>query len=201
MTKIFLYSYFSYFWNYSHFGGYSLVFLLNFLTSYYVCDVSLAIDTLFTWFVRNILAQYQIIMHRFQQVATKCNEYARNGNAIGSNQYNEPQKYFTPIIACIQYHRQTLGLAERLNQVYGEIIFIKFIIVCSEICSLVFSVSRPNYSMFDAVYKALFLTAVTLQLSLYCYNGQRIKDEVFKENYMYPILRHFPHFKNLHPAI
>ncbi|XP_037820239.1 odorant receptor 45a-like [Lucilia sericata] len=167
----------TYFWNYTHIGGYSIVFLLNFLTSYYVCDVSLAIDTLFTWFVRNILAQFQILMHRFHQVADQCNKDARQGTGPGSTQYREPKKFFSAIIKCIQYHRQTLALADRLNQVYGEIIFIKFIIVCSEICSLVFSVSRPNYSMFDAVYKALFLTAVTLQLSLYCYNGQRIKDE------------------------
>ncbi|KAI8122549.1 Odorant receptor 45a [Lucilia cuprina] len=167
----------SYFWNYTHIGGYSIVFLLNFLTSYYVCDVSLAIDTLFTWFVRNILAQFQILMHRFQLIAKECNKDASNGTGPGSSQYRNPKKYFWPIIKCIQYHRKTLALAERLNQVYGEIIFIKFIIVCSEICCLVFSVSRPNYSVFDAVYKVLFLTAVTLQLSLYCYNGQRIKDE------------------------
>ncbi|KAM7345984.1 odorant receptor 45a-like [Cochliomyia hominivorax] len=163
----------TYFWDYSHIGGYSIVFILNFLTCYYVCDVSLAIDTLFIWFVRNILAQYQILMHRFHQVAIKCNEYANHD----TEQYNEPKKFFAPIITCIQYHRKTLALAERLNHVYGEIIFIKFIIVCSEICSLVFSVSRPNYSLFDAVYKALFLTSVALQLNLYCYNGQRIKDE------------------------
>ncbi|XP_065366797.1 odorant receptor 45a-like [Calliphora vicina] len=167
----------TYFWNYSHIGGYSIVFLLNFLTSYYVCDVSLAIDTLFTWFVRNILAQFQILIYRFQQIAIECNNDAVQGTGLDSSQYRHPKKHFTTIIQCIQYHRQTLELAERLNQVYGEIIFIKFIIVCSEICSLVFSVSRPNYSLFDAVYKAMFLCAVTLQLSLYCYNGQRIKDE------------------------
>lgn len=159
-------------------GGYSIVFLLNFLTCFYVCDVSLAIDTLFTWFVRNILAQFQIVQHRFQLIANKCNEDAKQGTGLSSYQYHDQKRYFSSIISCIQYHRQTLDLAERLNQFYGEIIVIKFIIICSEICSLVFSVSSPNDSIFDAVYKVLFLTAVALQLSLYCYYGQRIKDEV-----------------------
>ena len=149
-----------------------MVFFVNFISCYYVCDVSLAIDTLFTWFARNILAQYQILIKRFQQTAAICKEH--NHSATGSIS----EKFFTSFITSVQHHRQTLALAERLNQVYGEIIFIKFIIVCTEICSLVFIVSRPNYSIFDAVYKVLFLTAVTLQLSLYCYNGQRIKDEV-----------------------
>ena len=143
-----------------------MVFFINFICCYYVCDVSLAIDTLFTWFARNILAQYQISIKRFQQTAVTCKEP------------NHSEKFFTSFVTSIQHHRQTLALAERLNQVYGEIIFIKFIIVCTEICCLVFIVSRPNYSIFDAVYKVLFLSAVTLQLSLYCYNGQRIKDEV-----------------------
>lgn len=128
--------------------------------------------------MRNILAQFKILIYRFQQIALECNKDAVQGTGLGSSQYQHPKKHFTPIAQCIQGHRQTLELAERLNQVYGEIIFIKFIIVCSEFCSLVFSVSRPNYSIFDALYKALFLCSLTLQLSLYCYNGQRIKDEV-----------------------
>lgn len=151
-----------------------MVFFLNFASCYYVCVVALAIDTLFTWFTRNILAQYQILIKRFQQTAALCTEITRSGNARYSDQH------FTSLTTSVQHHCQTLALAERLNQVYGEIIFIKFIILCLEICCLVFIVSRPNDSLVDIVYKVFFLSSLTIQLSIYCYYGQRIKDEVRK---------------------
>ncbi|TMW45578.1 hypothetical protein DOY81_009342 [Sarcophaga bullata] len=34
-----------------------------------------------------------------------------------------------------------------------------------------------NESLVIVAYKFVYLTAVTIQLSVYCYNGQRIKDE------------------------
>lgn len=162
-----------------------LVYVLNAFTVYYVCVVSLAIDTLFSWFVTNIIAQFHIICYRFECLALKCIENTTNSLQLELN-----------FKSCLQYHHEILQLSEKLNQVYGEIIFIKFIIVCTEICSLVFRVERPNDSVADVVYKCLFLSAVAVQLVLYCYNGQRIRDEVkfnfphylqiFKEYFILP---------------
>ncbi|XP_037823912.1 odorant receptor 45a-like [Lucilia sericata] len=77
----------------------------------------------------------------------------------------------------IKYHCQTLKLTKKLKQIYSEIIFIEFTIVCMEICSLVFRVTRPNDSAGEVAYKCLFFTAVAVQLYIYCYNGQRLEDE------------------------
>ncbi|XP_037823910.1 odorant receptor 45a-like [Lucilia sericata] len=161
----------SYFWDYSHLSGYSLVFMLNGFTVYFVCVVSLALDSLFSWFVSNISAQFHILSHRFENLALNYSD-----TTITQDQ----QIFLKSLVSCIKYHRQTLQLAETLNQVYGEIIFIKCTIVCIEICSLVFRASRPHDSLAEAAYKSLFLCAVALQLILYCYNGQRIKDESFQ---------------------
>ncbi|KAM7342812.1 odorant receptor 45a-like isoform 1-T1 [Cochliomyia hominivorax] len=163
----------TYFWNHTHLSGFSVVYVMNAFSDYFTCAASLAIDTLFSWFVSNITAQFHIICYRFQQLALKCSESVNrlHQQQQQQNDLNENFQY------SIQYHRQTLLLAEKLNRVYGEIIFIKFIIVCTEICSLVFRVSRPNDSVADVAYKCAFLFAVALQLIVYCYNGQRIKDE------------------------
>ncbi|XP_037823911.1 odorant receptor 45a-like [Lucilia sericata] len=150
----------TYFWNISLLADYSLLYILNIFTVYYVCVVSLAIDTLFSWFVSNVVAQFHIIGYRFKKTALI---------------YNTDRKQI--IKSIIKYHCQTLQLAEHLNRVYSEMIFLKFTIVCIEICSLVFRVSRPSDSMGEVAYKCLFLAAVALQLILYCYNGQRVRDE------------------------
>ncbi|XP_023292690.2 odorant receptor 45a-like [Lucilia cuprina] len=162
----------SYFWDFSHLSGYSLVFMLNGFTVYFVCVVSLALDSLFSWFVSNICAQFHILCHRFEKLALNYSKTTFT--------QDQQQEFFKSLVRGVQYHRQTLQLAETLNQVYGEIIFIKCTIVCIEICSLVFRASRPHDSLAEAVYKSLFLCAVALQLILYCYNGQRIKDESFQ---------------------
>ncbi|XP_065366891.1 odorant receptor 45a-like [Calliphora vicina] len=156
----------TYFWNYSNLAGYSGVYVLNVFTVYFVCVVSLAIDTLFSWFVSNVMAQFHIIYYRFERAALTSPE--TNMTHLQQNNY---------IISCIKYHHDILKFSEKLKRVYSEIIFIKFTIVCMEICSLVFRVSRPNDSLPDTAYKCLFLCAVAIQLMVYCYNGQRIKDE------------------------
>ncbi|XP_037827782.1 odorant receptor 45a-like [Lucilia sericata] len=157
----------SYFWPHSKLPGYSLVYLWNILSIYNLFGITLAIDTLFTWLVSNISAQFHILCFRFKNTADTYS----NGKARDS------LKFLKNIKSCIQFHNQTLELTEKLNQVYGEIIFIKFIISCSEICCLVFRLSRPSESMAAAAYQCLFLITVAMQLILYCYNGQRIRDE------------------------
>ncbi|XP_046809492.1 odorant receptor 45a-like [Lucilia cuprina] len=154
----------TYFWPHTKLPGYSLVFIWNILSIYNLFGITLAIDTLFTWLVSNISAQFHILCFRFKNTA----DIYKEGDSL---------KFLKNIKSCIQFHSQTLELTEKLNQVYGEIIFIKFIISCSEICCLVFRLSRPSESMAAAAYQFLFLVTVAMQLILYCYNGQRIRDE------------------------
>ncbi|XP_065370370.1 odorant receptor 45a-like [Calliphora vicina] len=160
----------SYFWSHTKIPGYSLVYFWNMLSIYNLFGITMAIDTLFTWLVSNISAQFHILCFRFKDTANAF-DVKTSGNGY------ESLKFMKSIKSCIKYHNETLKLAEKLNQVYGEIIFIKFIISCTEICCLVFRLSRPSESLAVAAYQGLFLVTVAMQLILYCYNGQRIRDE------------------------
>ncbi|KNC21970.1 putative odorant receptor 45a [Lucilia cuprina] len=149
-------------------------------TIYNLFGITLAIDTLFTWLVSNISAQFHILCFRFKNTADIYKSSATAATTTASakaSREGDSLKFLKNIKSCIQFHSQTLELTEKLNQVYGEIIFIKFIISCSEICCLVFRLSRPSESMAAAAYQFLFLVTVAMQLILYCYNGQRIRDE------------------------
>nr|AID61243.1 odorant receptor [Calliphora stygia] len=156
----------SYFWNHTQLPGYSVVYMWDMLSIYNLVGISLAIDTLFTWLVSNISAQFHILCFRFKDTAKAFDDGT-----------NDSLKFMKSIKSCISYHNQTLKLADKLNEVYGEIIFIKFIISCSQICCLVFRLSRPIESLTAAAYQGFFLASVAIQLILYCYNGQRIRDE------------------------
>ena len=134
------------------------------LSIYHLIPITIGIDTLFLWLVNNICAQFHILFHRFKTVGAKIQ--------------NSSTKSIADLKQCLYYHSVILKLLETLNRAYGVIIFIKFIISCSEICFLAFRLSHPHDSWGMAIYQSIFLFTVALQLMLYCYNGQRIKDKV-----------------------
>uniref|UniRef100_A0A1I8NT92 Odorant receptor n=1 Tax=Stomoxys calcitrans TaxID=35570 RepID=A0A1I8NT92_STOCA len=161
----------TYFWDYHNVQGYSLVYIWDFITTYILALGSLAIDTLFSWLVCNIVAQFRILVQQFQRAAAMTLPLA-NGMVAVANAAQE-----RAIVDCIKVHIRTLQLTYDLNRLYGGIIYVKFIISGLQIGSLAFCLSRGGQSMGKVAYQFLFLTAVAIQLMMYCYNGQRIATE------------------------
>lgn len=168
----------SYFWDHHHFQGYSIAYLWNIITVYSLGFCSLAIDSLFSWLVCNIVAQFGILMQRFQQAAAATERAPPTALNAESNNIALNQAQELAIVNCIKFHNRTLKLANELSLVYGGIIFVKFLVSGIQICCLAFCLCRGTQSKATLAYQCLFLSAVALQLILYCYNGQRITDEV-----------------------
>lgn len=141
-----------------------MVYLWNMISIYFLIAITIGIDTLFLWLVSNICAQYHVLFHRFK--------------SVGQRSYINSTESIREINKCLNYHSEVLKLLRKLNRAYGIIIFLKFIISCSQICCLVFRLSHPYNSLGVAVYQTIFLLSVAIQLMLYCYNGQKIKDMV-----------------------
>ncbi|KAM7343180.1 odorant receptor 45a-like isoform 2-T2 [Cochliomyia hominivorax] len=142
----------SYYIPHSELPGYSLVYMWNFISIYHLLGITMALDTLFTWMVSNISAQFHFLCFCFKE-AGKEGHLTTKGNV-------KDLKAFSKLIkSCIESHNLVLNLAEQLNDVY------------------VFRLSRPSESMMVAAYQGVFLLTVAMQLMLYCYNGQRIRDE------------------------
>ncbi|XP_075168621.1 odorant receptor 45a-like isoform X2 [Haematobia irritans] len=177
----------TYFWNHEHVPGYSLVYIWDTFIIYFIACSAVSTDSMFSWLVCNIIAQFRILTHRLE-VASKLpltTQYTNLTNHHVDDDDENPQMgeidrnstMTEAIISCIKFHRRTLRMTIDLNNLYGAIIFVKFIVSGTQICCLAFHLVRGNNSLFNIVYLLMFLSAAALQLILYCYNGQRLKDE------------------------
>lgn len=100
--------------------------------------------------------------------------------AIG--EHNE-EKFIATIIECVKYHRRIIQMAERFNDVYKGLVFIKFLISCLQLACLSFQIPSGG-EIADLLFSLSFLISVTTQLMLYCHGGQKIQDMVnTKYNY------------------
>ncbi|XP_073813494.1 odorant receptor 45a-like [Musca autumnalis] len=176
----------TYFWNHEHVKGYSLVYIWDVFIIYFIACSAVSTESMFSWLVCNIIAQFRILMHRLelasQFVATT--QPLNVNHHVDDDDDNPEMGELDPhgtmvdaIIACVKFHRRTLRLTQELNSLYGAIIFVKFIVSGTQICCLAFHLVRGNNSLFNVAYLLMFLSAAALQLILYCYNGQRLKDE------------------------
>ncbi|XP_013098160.2 odorant receptor 45a [Stomoxys calcitrans] len=176
----------TYFWNHEHVKGYSLVYIWDMFIIYFIACSAVSTESMFSWLVCNIIAQFRILMHRLE-VASKLplqTNYVAANHHVDDDDDNPDLceidangTMMEAIINCIKFHRRTLRLTQELNSLYGAIIFVKFIVSGTQICCLAFHLVRGNNSLFNVAYLLMFLSAAALQLILYCYNGQRLKDE------------------------
>ncbi|XP_046811240.1 odorant receptor 45a-like isoform X1 [Lucilia cuprina] len=151
----------SYFWNISTPLGYSVAFVWNYIMINFLFNASVAIDTLFLWLASNIIVRFCILKERFKRAA----------------QQDLPTIMRVHIIENIKFHSSILDMAQEFDLIFGEIIFLKSIVSCTQICFLVFRFMGKYNSWIMVSYNLLFLIAVAMQLFLYCYSGQLIKEE------------------------
>ncbi|XP_075166739.1 odorant receptor 45a-like isoform X2 [Haematobia irritans] len=161
----------TYIWDYNNIQGYTIVYIWNVMTVHILAFGSVAMDSLFSWFVCNIVAQFRIVVHRFQQAAILRPLHLVDA-PVEVNAVQEQA-----IIESIKMHIRTMNMVYDLNDMFGDIIFVKFIISGVQISSLTFCLILRTHSVSNMAYLFLFLSAVAIQLMLYCYNGQRIADE------------------------
>lgn len=162
------------------YSGYALAFIWDTIAIYAVINSTLSIDTLFSWVMHNMSAQFRILNRRFKSLASTMG----NTNSPG---FRSDAKFCKSFAQCVTYHQGLLMLMETFNQVYMMIVFLKFLISCIQIAFLAFQFSRGG-EFAGQLFHLFFLLSVSTQLLLYCYGGQRLKDEVGR---IYIFLNHF----------
>ncbi|XP_073811648.1 odorant receptor 45a-like [Musca autumnalis] len=159
-------------WDFNTSYGYVLLSAWNMLRIHTVLAATMGIDTLYSWLITNIVAQFRILSYHFQQAGWTT--AAHDGSEVGVSAEQEQL-----ISDCIGLHNRIFDLVDELNRVYGTITFVKFVVSSLCCCCSIFFInaSGSSQSAFNLCYQGIFFTAVTLQLATYCYNGQRISDE------------------------
>ncbi|XP_073845613.1 odorant receptor 45a-like [Musca autumnalis] len=147
---------------------YILCFTWNVIGIYYIANGSLSIDTLYSWFVRNISAQFRILNLRYRQLSEKTVAQKAMGN------HNE-EAFIKSLIDCVHYHRRIIQMSDRFSEVYKGLVFIKILVICMQLAGLSFIIPLGG-EIADQLFNLFFLIAVTTQLMLYCHGGQKIQD-------------------------
>ncbi|XP_005191885.2 odorant receptor 45a-like [Musca domestica] len=154
---------------------YAACFTWNFIGIYYIVNGSLSIDTLYSWIVSNISAQFRILNLHYHQLSQNIIAHKAMGN------HNE-EKFLKSIIDCVKYHRRIIQMSERFSEVYKVLVFFKFLVSCLQLACLSFIIPLGG-EIADQLFNLSFLMAVTTQLMLYCHGGQKIQDMTISVNW------------------
>ncbi|XP_061396971.1 odorant receptor 45a-like [Musca vetustissima] len=145
--------------------GYFIAYMWALIAIYAVINTTLAVDSLFSWIVHNIAAHFWILRERLKSIA--------ESNIEGIHCYETLRK---SIGESVRYHQRIIDIIEEFNEVFMMIVFVKFLISCIQIAFLAFQFVRGG-ELAGQVFHTFFLMSISMQMMLYCYGGQRIKDE------------------------
>ncbi|KAH8275621.1 hypothetical protein KR026_011853, partial [Drosophila bipectinata] len=119
--------------------------------------LAIAADTLFSWLVHNVVVQFQLLELLLKD--------------------QKPQSpHNCQLTTFIHRHRLALKLAEDLNHIFAEIVFMQYMLSYLQLCMLAFRFSRSGWSS-QVPFRASFLVAVFIQISSYCYGGEYLKQQ------------------------
>ncbi|XP_033248340.1 odorant receptor 45a [Drosophila miranda] len=121
--------------------------------------LAIVADTLFSWLVHNVVAQFQLLK---LLLADKERQ-----QAVDSDSH---------LVECIRRHRLALELARELSAIFAEIVFVQYMLSYLQLCMLAFRFTRSGWSS-QVPFRAAFLVTVFIQLSSYCYGGEYLKQQ------------------------
>ncbi|XP_005191599.2 odorant receptor 45a-like [Musca domestica] len=147
---------------------YIVCYLWNVISIYFIIYGSLFIDTLYSWLVHNISAQFRILSLRYRKLSLMMVTHK-------SSEIQNDEIFMKSIVECIQYHLRILEISKRFSEAYQHLVLIKFLISCLQLACLSFIIPLGG-EMADQLFNLSFLVAATTQLILYCHGGQKIKD-------------------------
>ncbi|KAI8122500.1 Odorant receptor 45a [Lucilia cuprina] len=146
------------------YNGYLVIYIWNIISVCYVANGAIANDTLFSWIAHNVSAQFRILNLRFKKTANSL-----------TKPNSDEREFIRSIIQHIKYHHRVIELANNFNDVFMVTVFFKYTISFLQIACLIFTIARGG-ELATLVFHTLFLTAVSIQLMMYCLGGQKIID-------------------------
>ncbi|XP_022232339.2 odorant receptor 45a [Drosophila obscura] len=118
--------------------------------------LAIVADTLFSWLVHNVVAQFKLLELELQ--------------------LQDKQQPGDHLVECIRRHRLALDLAGELSAIFAEIVFVQYMLSYLQLCMLAFRFTRSGWSS-QVPFRATFLLTVFIQLSSYCYGGEYLKQQ------------------------
>lgn len=126
--------------------------------------MTVGIDSLYGWYVQSISAHFRILRCKLKRAALKlqnhsCVDFSKD---IGSIVY---------------YHNRTLKFVQDLNAIFGEILWAEVMLSCLQMCFVIYTLNN-DADVSNMPFNFLAFVVVTIQLMIYCFGGEKIKNEV-----------------------
>ncbi|KNC22741.1 putative odorant receptor 45a [Lucilia cuprina] len=144
-----------------------IIFALNYILSliyiYALLNMTVGIDTLYGWYIYNISAHFRILRCKVESVALKLKN-------------NDNENFIRDIGSIVNYHNKTINFTQDLNNIFGEILWAEVMLSCLQMCFAIYTLNNDD-DVSNMPFNFMVLVAVVMQLMIYCFGGEKIKNE------------------------
>ncbi|XP_043465772.1 odorant receptor 85b-like [Leptopilina heterotoma] len=127
---------------------------------------SASVEGLVLTFILQTCAQLELLFHRLQLIPHLLKDYK-----LHSDLWIHESNLITD---CIKHHMHIYTIGNRLNNVFGFVIFTQFFSSMISLCAVVYELSSLSISN-SIIWSILFcLSCVIMQTFLYCFYGEKI---------------------------
>ena len=147
---------------------FSINYILSLVYVYALLNMTVGIDTLYGWYIFNISAHFRILRCKVANVALKIDTL---------DGYNDFTK---DISAMITYHNKVLEFAKDFNDIFSGILWAEVMLSCLQMCFVMYTLNN-DADFSNMPFNFMVLVAISMQLIIYCFGGEKIKSEVRRE--------------------
>ncbi|XP_077282434.1 odorant receptor 13a-like isoform X2 [Temnothorax americanus] len=143
--------------------------VLDVLEAIIVCTmVNVATETIVLGFCLQTCAQFEILKYRLQNMTKR-----REEEIFPKSSLNNASRETGIWSEHISHHLCIIRLAEMINDVYRQVIFIQFFISILVLCSVVYYLSS-HLTLTDLATMIVFTFCMFLQIFFYCWAGNEV---------------------------
>ncbi|KAJ8664567.1 hypothetical protein QAD02_006229 [Eretmocerus hayati] len=147
---------------------YEIVFVIQFISGYYLYTITIAACSLAAVFVTHICGQLEIVMRLLQNYANDVeSEMAAKSNKMAE---------------IVERHLRALNFAKQIEENLSMICFVEFIGCTMNICFLgyYFITEWDDQNLISSITYLTLLVSFTLNIFMFCYIGQILTDQCEK---------------------
>ncbi|XP_011633609.1 odorant receptor 67a-like isoform X1 [Pogonomyrmex barbatus] len=130
--------------------------------------VNVATETTILGFCLQTCAQFAILKHRLQKMAK-----SREKELSRKNSLNNASHQTGKLSEHISHHLCIIRLAEMINDVFSQVIFVQFFVSILVLCSCLYHLSS-HLTFTDVTTLIVFIFSMFVQIFIYCWAGNEV---------------------------
>lgn len=129
-----------------------------------MASLTVGLESLYIWFIYNISAHFRILRKKLEVMAV---------NLKTNLQYSIQDD----LGAIVVYHLEVIRFIKSMNEIFGEILWAEVTMSCLQMCFATHAL-MSDVDVSNAPFNIVVVFAVMIQLAIYCFGGEKIREEV-----------------------